>query len=201
MRRQSLFTLLVLLIALLGLAASAQAVIAPDVPGLPPVLAAPAEEEEEESEAVASEEEEIAAEECEEEEAGECEEEGGAEAPPECLLTDAQAIVFASGSADKVRLQIRYATTFPTAVLVEYGLHGSKGSLYLGSAKKRFGKKGVLRLNRSLTEAQMAKVMAARDFTVRIRPLAAPRWCGPRFDRHLDVRRATPRGLTWLQSE
>lgn len=201
MRRRCLPTLLILLIALLGLAASAQAVSVPDAPGLPPVIAGPAEEEEEESEAAAGEDEEIAAEECEEEETGECDEEQSAAAPPECLLTEAQASVFASSSADKIRLQIRYATNSPTAVAVEYGLHGSKGSLYLGGERKRFGKKGVLRLNRRLTETQMAKVMAARDFTVRIRALAAPRWCGPYFDRHLDVRRATPRGLTWLQSE
>jgi hypothetical protein len=47
----------------------------------------------------------------------------------------------------------------------------------------------------------MAKVIAAREFTVRIRPLAAPRWCRPHLERHLDVRRATPSGLTWLPSE
>ena len=47
----------------------------------------------------------------------------------------------------------------------------------------------------------MEKVWAARDFSVRLRVLDAPRWCGSYFDRHLDVRRATRRGLTWLPSE
>lgn len=186
------------LIALLGLAKSAQAATLPD-PALPPVLSAPTEEEE--GEAAASEDEEIEAEECEEEEAGECEEEEGVKAPAECLLSTVEAMIFASGNSDKVRLQIRYATTSPTAVAIDYGLHGAKGSLFLGSERKRFGRKGVLRLNSTLTEAQMTKVMAARDFAVRLRVPAAPRWCQSFFDRHLDVRRATPRGLTWLSSE
>lgn len=195
------------LIALLGFAGSAPALTIPGSGGstLPLVLAAPAEEDEE-SEAEASEEEEVESEECEAFEEEECEEEestGGSvvEAPPECLLSSAEVTVFASGNRDRVRLQVRYRTSSPTAVTVAYGLHGSKGSLYLGSEKKRFGKKGVLRLNKSLTEAQMEKVVVAKDFTVRIRALGAPGWCQPFFDRHLDVRRATPSGLTWLSSE
>jgi hypothetical protein len=203
MRRTSL-SLLVLLV-LLCLAPSAQALTAPGPTGLavPDLLATSAEEPEEEGEAAASEDEEFEAEECVEEESGECDEgaEGGPEAPAECLITTLQPTVFASGATDRVRLQIRYASTAPTAVKVEYGLHGSKGALFLGSAKKRFGKKGVLRVNRRLAENQMSKVLAARDFTVRLRSLEAPRWCGSYFDRHLDLRRATPRGLVWLQSE
>ncbi|HEU4393618.1 MAG TPA: hypothetical protein VFR04_08295 [Solirubrobacterales bacterium] len=196
------FLVTLALIALLGLAKSAQAVSLPelDVPG-PSALATPPDEAEEEGEAEASEDEEIEADECEEEEEGECEEEDSFEAPPECLLSSAEATVFASGNSDKVRLQVRYAATSPTTVAVEYGLHGSRGSLFLGSEKKRFGRKGVLRLNQSLTEAQMVKVMAAKGFAVRIRVPAAPGWCKPYFDHQLDVRRATPRGLTWLQSE
>lgn len=202
MRRAPL--VLLVLLALLCLVPSAQGLSAPPVGfDLPGVLAAPAAEEEED-EAEASEEEELfIEEECEEEEPGECDEdlEGGPEAPTECLLSTVDPTVFASANSDKVRLQIRYTSSSPTAVKVDYGLHGTKGSLFLGSEKKRFGRKGVLTLNRKLTETQMAKVLAARDFTVRLRARAAPRWCGPYFDRDLDLRRATPRGLTWLQSE
>jgi hypothetical protein len=198
MRRKPLA--LLVLIALLCLAPSGQAFALPGDPALPPALAAPADEGEE-AEAATSEEEEIEAEECEAEEEGECEEESGVEAPAECLLSTVEPTIFASGNRDKVHLQIRYTTTSPAAVAIDYGLHGTKGSLFLGSERKRFGKKGLLHLTRSLTEAQMAKVMAARDFAVRLRVPAAPRWCQSYFDRHLDVRRATPRGLTWLQSE
>ncbi len=195
---------LLALLALLCLAPSAQALTLPGPVGLSvPDALAPADDEAEEGEAASSEEEGIEIEEeCEEEEAGECaEDSGGPEAPAECLLTSFQPTVFASGNSDKVRLQIRYSAAAPVAVKVDYGLHGGKGSLFLGSERKRFGAKGVLRLSRKLTESQMAKVLAARDFTVRLRVLDAPRWCGSYFDRHLDLRRATPRGLTWLQSE
>jgi hypothetical protein len=197
--------LLFVLFAVLSLAPAASALSLPGPAGftLPEVLAAPAEEDEE-GEAAASEEVGLEIEEeCEEEEPGECAEDsdGGAEAPAECLLTTVQPTAFAFGGSDKVRLQIRYTATSPTAVKVDYGLHGRKGSLFLGSEKKNFGKQGVLRLNRELNESQIAKALAAREFTVRIKVLAAPRWCGSYFDRHLTVRRTTPRGLTWLQSE
>lgn len=193
------------LVAILSLAKSAQALAPPTASVDPTFLLAPAggeEEAEEDGEAEASEDEGLEAEECE---AGageeECEGESGVEAPAECLLSSAQAKIFASGNRDEVRLQVRYTTTSPTAVAVDYGLHGAKGSLYLGGEKKKFGRKGVLRLSKDLSEGQMAKVMAAKDFTVRIRVLSAPRWCQPLFDRHLTIRRATPSGLAWLQAE
>jgi hypothetical protein len=189
------------LVAVLGLAKSAQALNVP--PGPPGTVAAPAAapaEEESEDEAEASEDEGIVFEECEDEE--ECEEEeGSAEAPEECLLSSAEATVTASANQDKIRLQIRYTTSSPTAVAVDYGLHGGKGSLYLGGEKKQFARHGVLRLTESLTEAQMAKVMAAKGFTVRLRVAAAPGYCKAFFDHQLNVRRATPSGLAWEQAE
>ena len=195
--RRKLFALPHLaLLALLGLAGSAQAlpsVPLPATPALPTLFAIPGDEEEEDWETEAGEEEELEAEECEEDEAGECEEEGNAEegaaAPPECLLSSADATVFAASSQDRIRLQVRYATASPTPVSIAYGLHGPKGALFLGSVKKHFGKKGVLRVNRSLSETQMVKVVAARAFTVRIRALRAPGWCQSIFDRHLTLRR------------
>lgn len=192
------------LVAVLGLARSAQAVTLP-VSGLPaPVLTAAADEEGAE-EAEASEDEGFEFEICEDEEESEyCEAEeddAGPEAPPECLLSSAEATISAASNRDQVRLQIRYQTTSPTLVAVDYGLHGGRGSLYLGGEKKRFGKAGVLRLSDDLSEAQMAKVMAAKGFTVRMRVPAAPRYCQSLFDRQLDVRQNTPTGPSWTQAE
>ena len=59
----------------------------------------------------------------------------------------------------------------------------------------------MLRLTEDLTEAQMAKVMAAKGFTVRLRVPAAPGYCQAFFDHQLNVRRATPSGLAWRASE
>lgn len=191
-------------LALLAFSASAQALSLPPVNGVGPTtaLVAVADEEEEEGEAEASEDEELEAEECVENEDEECEEEeDGLAAPQECLLSSADATIFAAANRDRVRLQIRYTSTAPTSVALAYGLRGSKGSLYLGGEKKHFARRGVLRLDRSLTEAQMARVMAAKSFTVRLRVLDAPRYCQSFFERQLDVRRATPSGLSWQQSE
>jgi hypothetical protein len=204
--KPSLLAALAALIALL-LAGPAQA-LAASAPASPTPSAVFASlfAEAEESEAEASEDGEVEDEWCDvvedEEECEEAEGETGSdEAPPACLLSSAEATVFAAANRDRVRLQIRYKTASPTAVTIAYGLHGNKGSLFLGDEKKRFGKKGVLRLDRELTETQMAKVVAAKDFTVRIRALGAPGWCQPYFDRQLDVRRATPSGFSWEQSE
>lgn len=191
-----------LLIALLGFAGPAQALTVPGPSSpLPALLAAPAVEEDEGDEAEVSEDEEFEADECEGDEAEECEEVVEAAAPPECLLSSADATVSVFGRRDRIRLLIRYATASPTVVTVAYGLHGAKGSLFLDSTKKHFGKSGVLHIDRRLTEAQMAKAVAARDFTVRIRALQAPGWCQSYFDRHLTLRRATPSGLSWQQPE
>jgi len=187
--------------AILSLAGSARALTLPAGSALDPTSAAPWADEEDEEEAAASEDEEFEFEDCEDD--GECEEgeEEGGKAPDECLLTGAEATVLALPSQDRVRLQLRYTTSSPTAVAVEYGLHGGKGSLFLGAEKKRFGRHGTLRLSEDMTEAEMAKVMAARNFTLKLRVPAAPRYCQPFFDRQLDVKRATPSGLSWLQSE
>ena len=190
------------LVAVLGLARSAQALTVPaGTPGIVAAPAPPSDDEEFEDEAEASEDEGFEFEECEadEEECGE--EEGRPEAPPECLLSTAEVTVFATANKDRVRLQVRYTTSTPTAVAVAYGLHGGKGSLYLGDETKHFSSRGVLHLARSLTEAQMAKVLAAKGFTVRLRVPAAPGYCQAFFDHQLDVRRATPTGLSWQQSE
>ncbi len=198
-----IFLAVAALIALLGLATSAQALTVPAANAFGPgtALTPPLDEEEDdegEDEAETSDDEELESEDCEADEE-ECDESGSA--PTECRVHDAEATVSASPRRDRISLKVRYATTAPTAVSLDYALHGAKGSLDLGATRKKLGKKGVLRLNRALTEAQMAKVMAARDFTVRLRVPGAPTYCQAFFDYELDVRRTTPGGLTWLQSE
>ncbi len=186
------------LVAVLGLARSAQALTVPAA-GSPGIAVAAPSDDELEDEAESSEGEGFEVEECETDE--ECEDGNPSEAPPECLLSSAEATVFAATGKDQIRLQVRYRTSVPTTVSLDYGLHGGKGSLYLGGERKHFSSHGVLHLTRSLTEAQMAKVMAARNFTVRLRVPAAPGYCQAFFDHQLDIRRATPSGLSWQQSE
>lgn len=190
------FVATLLLVAILAMAKSAQAA-APSDPFAPGAFAASLADEEECGDGEC-EEEGFEDEECEEDEAG-CEEGEGVEAPAECLLSRAEATVFASTGRDQVRLVVRYETEAPTPVTVEYGLHGSRGSLYLGAEKKPAASGGVVRQTKDLSEAQMAKVVAAKDFTVRLRVPAAPHFCQRYFDRHLTVRRAGPSGLTWSQ--
>jgi hypothetical protein len=211
------FFITLALIAILGIATSAQGLTAPaGSAGSAGALASPFGEEAVtaggEGEGENGEEEESEGEECEEDEVGEEGEDdeeaactgkdpgqgqgqGNPTAPQVCPLSSAKATVFVLSNGDKVRLQVRYATTQPTNAAVDYGLHGGRGSLELGGATKRFANRGVLLLTKSLSGAQTAKVVAARGFTVRIRV----RNCRV-FVRQLTIKRATPGGATWLQS-
>ena len=208
------FFAILALIAILGAAKSAQGLtVAAGSTGSASALASPSGEEAVaaggEGEGENGEEEQSESAECEEDEIGEDGEEdeeecqgqgqgqgpGTPTAPQVCPLSSAKATVFVLSNGDKVRLQVRYATTQPTNAAVDYGLHGGRGSLELGGATKHFAKQGVLLLTKSLTGAQTAKVVAARGFTVRIRV----RNCRV-FVRQLTVKHATPGGATWLQS-
>lgn len=202
---QASFLTTLTLIAVLGIAGPATALTlsrpADLTVGAAPASPASEEDEgEEEGEVEASEDQGFEIEECEAGEAEECEEEADVGAPGECLLSSADATVVAIAKRDRLRLQIRYVTLAPTTVAVDYGLHGARGSLHLGAVRKRFGKRGVLRLTKELTPAQMAKVMAAKDFTVRLRVAAAPDYCQTLFERRLNLRRTTPAGVAWSQS-
>lgn len=193
------------LIALLGMARSAQALsLSGSNPiGIVAAVVPPgAAEEEDEGEAEASEDEELEAEECVENEEEECEEvQDGPAAPAECLLSSAEATVFAVANRNRLRLQIRYTASAPVSVAVAYALRRADHLLFLGGEKSRLGKKGVLLLSRNMTDAQMAKVMAAKAFKVWIRAIGAPGWCRSLFDRQLTMRRTTPSGLSWQERE
>ena len=189
------FFVTIALIAILGMARSAQALTLATTTGagtaalLPPPTDREIEEEVEAGEA----EEELEVEECEG-----CEADTESEA---CLLSSASATVSASTASNKVRLVVRYTTFVPAVVGVDYWLRGSRGPLTLGKAMKRLEPAGVLRLTESLSDEQMAKVLAARDFTVKLRPVNAPSYCDRRFDKHLTIRRSAPGGLTWSDTE
>jgi hypothetical protein len=198
----SSFVATIALVAVLGMARSAQALTLPVLGPVGTGAAAPPANEDPEAEAEDDEGEEIELEdeECEEEEE-ECEPEDGPEAPAECVLSSASASVSASLASDKVRLIVRYTSLSPTTVAVSSWLRGSKGPLALGGDKKHFARKGSFRQTLTLSEAQMAKVLAAKDFTVQLRPAGAPRYCNALLDRHLTVRHAGPGKLTWSDPE
>ncbi len=185
----------------LGLAKSAQALT--PTAGTGPVLAAalPEVEEEEGEEDETPSDEGWEFEECElseDEEEEFCEEDEGEEgSPPECLLSSAEATVSTIPAHDTVRLAIRYTARSPAAVTINLGLRGRKGSLSLGEDQKRFKRAGVFHRTERLSEAQMAKVMAAKSFTVELQAVNTPRYCHRYFDRSLTVKRASGAGLTW----
>lgn len=144
-------------------------------------------------------------EECEvvgegEEEEELCEEvEGEDGTPPECLLSSAEATVSAVPARDTLRLSVRYTARSPAAVKVEYWLRGGKGPLRLGEDRKRFNRQGTFRSTERLSDSQMAKVVAARNFTVELQAVNTPRYCHRYFDQKLTTKRTSGGGLTWSE--
>ncbi len=124
-----------------------------------------------------------------------------AESPPSACSPAPTATVSASPGSDRVRLAIRYTTSSPAAVEVEFFLRGRKGPLSFDDQRQRFGHAGVFHASAALTEAQMEKVLAAKSFRVQLHALSAPRSCDRYFDRNLSVRHASGRALTWSDPE
>lgn len=136
-----------------------------------------------------------------EEECEESEDEGEGIPPSECLLRTASARVFTHSSSDQVSLVIGYTSFAPADATVGYRLTGGKGALNLGQTTHHFSRQGVFRVNGKLTEAQMAKVKAAKDFEVRIRIPSAPGYCRSYYTRHLKAKQKIHGQVVWLQSE
>ena len=55
----------------------------------------------------------------------------------------------------------------------------------------------MIRDTETLSSTQMARVLAARNFTIQLRPAHAPRSCNHLLDRHLTVRKNAAGRLTW----
>lgn len=200
--------------AVLLLAGFARAAAAQPLPPLPP--AGPAlllghddfEEEDDEAEDDSGDEEGDEAEgadECEsEDEAAEerCEEEveereAEEEEAEECRIESASATVSALPARNQVRLTVRYKTFEPTLVAVDLRLRGGKGALDLGTETAHFGRSGTLHGSRTLTEPQVARALAAREFTVGLVAVNTPHFCQGRFDRHLTSRSSTGAAMQW----
>ena len=101
---------------------------------------------------------------------------------------------------NKVRLVIRYTTYAPADVDVGYRLSGGKGSLKLGEAREHFARRGLFHLTEKLSKAEMARVRAARRFTVELDIPAAPSFCRRYETRHLTTKRSAHGQVVWLQS-
>jgi hypothetical protein len=204
----SLLLALLLLAALAG-AASASAARADQGPGDDfPIASGSAfefDESEEEDEAEDGEDEawdcesadQAAEEACEEALEEREEEEAEAEEAEECRLESAEATVTALPARNQVRLTVRYRAYLPSAVDIDLGLRGGKGGLDLGTETAHFARTGTLHATEDLSDSQMTRALAAREFTVDLQAVNTPRYCGDEFERHLSARKDLGSGAQW----
>lgn len=189
-----------------GLTRNAMALTLP--PAGPPGHPGPIEIEEEESEdegEAGDDEGEEEADDCESED--EAEEEACEEAEEEreeeeleaeeCRLESAEATVAALPGRNQLRLTVRYRAFEPSAVAIDLGLRGGKGTLDLGTDTGHFGRSGTFHATESLSAAQMARALAAREFSVGIQAINTPGFCGDDFARHLTSRKNAGAGFLW----
>ncbi len=120
-------------------------------------------------------------------------------APEKCLVRSANARVVAYTPRDTVRLTLGYTTYAPTAATVDYSFSGGRGSLRIDTVKRHLGRSGVLRLTKSLSDAQMAKVQPGGHFTVRLHSAEAPGSCSRFETEQLSVKHASKRLAVWSQ--
>lgn len=121
--------------------------------------------------------------------------------PRQCVLRVARARVFVFTKHDKVRLVIHYTSYRPAQVTVSYQLKGSKGKLELGSATDQFKKAGVFRLPVVLDKADIAKVRAAKGFTVKFKIPKTPHSCGRFYTKRLTIKQNVSQQTVWFQSD
>jgi hypothetical protein len=115
----------------------------------------------------------------------------------ECRLESAEATVAALPGRNQVRLTVRYKTFEPSAVAIDLGLRGPKGSLDLGTDTGHFTRAGAFHATESLSDQQMTRALAAREFTVEMHAINTPGFCGDNFERHLSARREAGAGFQW----
>jgi hypothetical protein len=124
---------------------------------------------------------------------------GPAALPPECVLSTASVDVIAVPDHGRVQLNLRYTAENPTGIGVEYWLKGSKGSLQLGSVKRKLGTQGVLHLSRHLDEREATKVRAARVIMVGLDVPAVDSYCKPFLVFRLDAKRQQAKRTAWSE--
>src|SRR5262249_47368444 len=95
----------------------------------------------------------------------------------------------------------RYTAVAPAEALVDFRLQGGGRSLKLGEARERLAERGAFHLDESLNKGEVAKVRAARNFTVEMRVPGAPRYCQRLNERHLTIKRSTKNRPSWLQTD
>lgn len=123
-------------------------------------------------------------------EKGEAEELAEAE---ECVIENAAATVAVNPGNSTVRLTIRYKAYKPSAVAVDSRLRGTRGGLHLGASRARFRQAGAFHDSFRLNRKEMARALAAREFSIDLRAVNAPASCAL----HLSASRGGGRKLRW----
>lgn len=119
--------------------------------------------------------------------------------PDECLEYTVAARVVSSLSRQTVRLELRYDSGESGEASLSYMLKGNKGSLKLGTAKWHLSPWGHLERTAHISDRELAKLAAARSFTVRVDLPGTPSFCEIYSTRHLTSRHRTGEQTIWSE--
>jgi len=105
------------------------------------------------------------------------EEERESEEAEECILEDATAKLAPRPGSRTVQLVIHYKALAPASIAIDTRLRGPHGGLHLGAEHTHFRRAGVYRDSFVLSDKQMERALAAREFTVSLQAVNTPRYC------------------------
>jgi hypothetical protein len=112
-----------------------------------------------------------------------------AQQPPQCRLRISRARIFLFSRHPRMRLVARYRSKEPADVNIDYVAVQNGHKVPLGEVVKHFGKHGLFRLRKELTESEAESLRNTDRFTVHFKIPGEPGFCARQYTKHLTVPR------------
>jgi hypothetical protein len=112
-----------------------------------------------------------------------------AQKPSSCKLRISRARIFLFSRHPRMRLVARYRSSDPADVNIDYVAVNNGNKVPLGEVVKHFGKHGLFRLRKELTESQAESLRSTDRFIVHFKIPGEPGFCARQYTKHLTVPR------------
>ena len=112
-----------------------------------------------------------------------------AQKPSSCKLRISRARIFLFSRHPRMRLVARYRSSDPADVNIDYVAVQNGHNVPLGEVVKHFGKHGLFRLRKELTESQAETLRSTDRFIVHFKIPGEPGFCARQYTKHLTVPR------------
>jgi hypothetical protein len=115
-----------------------------------------------------------------------------------CGVSEVDAHAVVKPASGVIHVLVRYSVFSPAAIKVAYKVRGRKGGTRLGHANASFSGSGSFHDTLRPGKKRLARVLAARTFSVQLQAADAPGWCADEFSEELSSHRG---GLVWSEAK